>query len=285
MAIDTQEILDKIDAKIAELQEKIGGIGSPNQEGTSGKDFLVANRFSDSIIVGLGGDDRIFGGFGNDFLLGGDSVLFSPNSGNDLIDGGNGDDDILGGDGNDNLFGKFGSDDLYGEDGEDLIDGGLNNDFLDGGNGNDQIIGGPGNDQMFGGGGSDILTGAGNLTGDIEVDFLVGGGSLDFITEEASFDPDGASDLFVLGNANGSFYTNSGSSNSGGLLGLGDFAVIFDFESGIDKIQLNSATAFSAQIGNGPVGPGTYIFDNGDLIGLALNVALDVTNFTDFTVV
>ncbi|NBD15477.1 MAG: calcium-binding protein [Cyanobacteria bacterium] len=274
MAIDTQEILDKIDAKIAELQEKIGGIGSANQEGTSGKDFLVANRFSDSIIVGLGGDDRIFGGFGNDFLLG--------NSGNDLIDGGNGDDDILGGDGNDNLFGKFGSDDLYGEDGEDLIDGGLNNDFLDGGNGNDQIIGGPGNDQMFGGGGSDILTGVGNLTGDIEVDFLVGGGSLNFITEEASFNPDGAPDLFVLGNANGSFYTNSGSGNSGGILGVGDLAVIFDFESGIDKIQLSSSSASNLNVltGDGPLGFATYILDNGDYIGAALGVALTATDFT-----
>ncbi|MGF1677422.1 MAG: hypothetical protein ACFCUV_27590, partial [Rivularia sp. (in: cyanobacteria)] len=90
MAIDTQEILDKIEAKIAELQEKIGGIGSTSQTGTAGRDFLVGNRFSDSTIVGAGGDDRIFGGFGDDLLLGGDLELNSPNSGNDLIDGGNG---------------------------------------------------------------------------------------------------------------------------------------------------------------------------------------------------
>ena len=279
MAIDTQEILDKVNEKRAEVQAKIGAIGSTSQTGTAGRDFLAGNRFSDSTIVGAGGNDRVFGGFGDDFLLGGDPELLSPNSGNDLIDGGNGDDDILGGDGDDKLFGKLGSDDIYGEDGEDLIDGGLGDDFLDGGNDNDQITGSSGNDQIFGGPGSDILTGVGNLTGDIEVDFLVGGGSLDFITEEANFDPDGDPDLFVLGNANGSFYTNSGSANSGGLFGLGDFAVIFDFESGIDKVQLGSGITPDIQTGDGPLGLGTYIFDNGDLIGVALNVPLDTNDF------
>ena len=279
MAIDTQEVLDKIEAKIAELQGKIGSIGSTSQTGTAGRDFLVGNRFSDSTIAGADGNDRVFGGFGNDFLLGGDFELLSPNSGNDLIDGGNGDDDILGGDGNDSLFGKLGSDDIYGEDGNDLVVGGLGDDFLDGGEGNDQLIGEPGNDQIFGGSGSDTLTGAGNLAGDIEVDFLVGGGALNFITEEASFDPDGDPDIFVLGNANGSFYTNSGSANSGGLFDLGDFGVIFDFESGIDKVQLGSGITPDVQIGEGALGFGTYIFDNGDLIGVALDVPLDANDF------
>ncbi len=264
----TQEIIQKINDRIAELQERIGSIGSTDQTGTGGRDFLVANRFSDSSIDGLGGNDRIFGGFGNDDLLGGD--------GNDLIDGGNGDDFIDGGNNNDNLFGKLGNDILLGGDGNDLVDGGLGDDFLGGGDGNDQLIGGPDDDQLFGGNGIDTLTGVGNLTGDIEVDFLIGGGDL----LSGSTAPDGAPDLFVLGNANGSFYTNSGPANSGGLLGVGDFAAILDFESSIDKVQLSSAITPDIQIGNSFFGPGTYIFDNGDFIGVAVGVALGATDFT-----
>ncbi|MDJ0516705.1 MAG: calcium-binding protein [Trichodesmium sp. MO_231.B1] len=281
MAIDTQEILNKINAKLAELQAKIGGLGSTSQIGTARGDFLFANRFNDSNIAGVDGNDKIFGGFGNDLLLGGNLELSSSNSGDDLIDGGSGDDEILGGDGDDRLFGKFGSDDIYGEDGEDEIYGGLDDDFLDGGNDNDILFGDPGNDQLFGGPGIDILTGAGNLTGDIEVDFLVGGGSLDFVTGNASFAPDNAPDLFVLGNANGSFYTNSGPANTGGILGVGDVAVVLDFESGIDKIQLSSESSpdLDFQIRGGLFsGISTQIFDNGDLIGIVDGVVLDVDN-------
>ncbi len=265
------EILQEVNDRTAQLQERTGSIASPDQIGTEGKDFLVANRFTDSFIDGRGGDDRLFGGFGNDTLLGGE--------GNDLMDGGNGDDSIDDGNGNDKLFGKLGNDFIDGGGGNDLLDGGLDDDIIFGNEGNDQLTGGPGNDQLFGGNGSDTLTGAGTLTGDIEVDFLIGGG--DPLT--GGIDPDGTPDRLVLGNANGSLYTNSGSANSGGLLGLGDFAVILDFESGIDKIQLSQARlpSLSFSIDAGVFSDsGTYIFDNGDLIGIADGVALNSTDFT-----
>lgn len=254
----TQEILDRVNAKIAEIQAKVANLGSPTRIGSDGRDFLFGSSFGDSFLDGRGGNDRVFGRFGDDTLLGGE--------GEDLVDGGFGDDLILGGDEDDKLFGKFGNDEILGGTGDDLVDGSVGDDFLDGGLGDDQLIGGPGNDQLFGGGGSDTLTGVGNLTGDIEVDFLVGGG--DFLS--GSVAPDGSPDLFVLGNVDGSFYTNSGPENSGGIFGFGDFAAILDFESGLDKIQISASVAQdpnSILFANAFLGLGTYIVDNGDLIG------------------
>ena len=218
MAIDTQEILDKIKAKIEELEARIGSIGSTDQTGTAGKDFLVANRFSDTTIDGLGGDDRLFGGFGNDNLFGGD--------GNDLIDGGNGDDLIDGGNGNDKLFGKAGDDFLDGGAGNDILDGSLGLDQLNGGEGNDQLFGGPGDDILLGGTGADTLTGAGgNQTGGTpQFDTLIGG------PLDADGNPigDNSPDTFVLNNGDGFFYTAAGDN---------DFAFILDFEPGVDTIS------------------------------------------------
>jgi len=230
----TEEILQKVNDRIDELQQRIGDIGSIEQEGDEGRDFLVANRFSDSTIDGLGGDDRLFGGFGNDNLFGGD--------GNDLIDGGNGDDLIDGGNGDDNLFGKFGNDFLDGGAGNDLMAGSLGNDQLDGGEGNDQLLGGPDSDILLGGIGSDILTGAGgNQTGgNPQQDTLIGG-PLDVNGNPVG---DDSQDTFVLNNADGFFYTAAGNN---------DFAFILDFEPGVDTIP-NSQDLLQADLGNDLIG-------------------------------
>ncbi|MBW4666322.1 MAG: hypothetical protein KME60_02475 [Cyanomargarita calcarea GSE-NOS-MK-12-04C] len=252
---DTQEILDKTNAKIAEIQARIGSIGGITQNGTSGKDFLVGNRFSDSVIDGRDGDDRIFGGFVNDILYG--------DAGNDFVDGGNGDDILYGGDGNDNIFGKLGNDFLDGGTSNDLLDGSLGDDQLDGGDGNDQLTGGSGNDILLGGNGIDSLTGAGgNQTGGTPQQDILIGGPLD-----GDGNPllDGSPDTFVLGNDNGSFYTSAG---------FDDYALILGFEKGVDALQLSPVGNYQLSLGSFFTDTDTGIFNGNDLIGIVVGVDL-----------
>ncbi len=232
MSIDTQEILDKVNAKIAEIQARIGSIGSTDQNGTSGRDFLIANRFNDTVIDGQGGNDRIFGGFGNDDLLGGD--------GEDLIDSGIGDDFIDGGNGDDRIFGKGGNDILEGGEGDDLVDGSIGDDQVLGSGGDDTLNGGPGSDILLGGRGADILTGAGgNQTGgDPQEDILIGG----ILDDNGNAVPDGAPDQFVLGNSDGAFYTAAGDT---------DLAFILDFELGVDGLDLSPAVSHGLLFNSG----------------------------------
>jgi Ca2+-binding RTX toxin-like protein len=257
--LSVEEILQRVNDRREAINQKIGSIGSSQQTGTPRGDFLVASRFEDSVIDGLGGNDRIFGGFGNDILIG--------NTGDDFLDGGSGDDLLLGGDGSDRLFGKDGNDSLDGGNGNDFLDGGLGNDFLDGGSGNDQLNGGLGSDSLIGGTGSDILVGGSNAgTGNLpfEVDILIGGA----VDNDGNLAPDGVRDTFVLGDSAGSFYTRGG---------FDDFAFILDFEPGIDQLQLSPAAGsitldFDDYSGFG-VGD-TAIFDNGDLIAVLVGVNL-----------
>jgi Ca2+-binding RTX toxin-like protein len=254
-----EEILQRVSDRANEINQRIGSIGSTQQIGTSRGDFLVASRFADSVIDGVGGNDRIFGGFGSDVLSGG--------TGNDLIDGGSGDDILLGEDGSDKLFGKDGSDGIYGGSGNDQLDGGLGNDYLDGEANNDQISGSLGSDTLLGGTGSDTLTGGSNSgTGSIpfEVDILVGG----TIDGNGNIINDGVRDTFVLGDSTGSFYARGD---------FNDYAFILDFELGIDQLQLSPAAGnigldFDDYSGFG-LGD-TAIFDDGDLIAVVVGVDL-----------
>jgi len=232
MSIDPQEIIDKINAKIAELQERIGAIGGSSQTGTEGGDFLFGSSFSDSVLDGLGGDDDIFGRFGNDALSGG--------SGDDFIDGGLGDDLIDGGSGEDTLSGNLGNDFVDGGEDNDLINGGVGNDQLVGGEGDDELSGGPGDDVLLGGTGADILTGVGGAQtgGSPQVDTLIGG-SLD----DNGFPVfDGAADRYALGDDNGAFYTDAGNS---------DFAFILGFELGVDSLQLSPVVSHGLLLNSG----------------------------------
>ncbi|NJM98477.1 MAG: hypothetical protein HC800_16095 [Phormidesmis sp. RL_2_1] len=255
------EILQKVQQKTEGLRERAGTTASAQQQiGTEGRDFLVASTSTDSILIGLGGNDRLFGRFGNDSIAGG--------LGNDIIDGGFGDDFLLGEEGDDRLFGKFGNDRLEGGDGDDFLDGGLDDDFLDGGAGNDILGGAPGSDVLIGGLGSDIITGGSNAgTGNpLEIDRLIGG----IVAPDGAVLSDDDSDTFVLGDDSGSFYA---------LGGFDDYALILDFDPNVDQLQLSQA---ALQAGTISIGVGSFftpldsvVVDNGDPIAFILGV--DVT--------
>ena len=86
----------------------------------------------------------------------------------------------------------------------------------------DSLTGGAGNDGLFGGNDNDILIGVNpNATspGENEIDSLTGG--------------EGA-DLFVLGNAKTAYYSQTGNS---------DYALITDFDTTVDRIQLHGSYA------------------------------------------
>lgn len=257
--LSVEEILQRVEDRVNAVNQKVGAIGSSQQTGTANGDFLVASRFADSVLNGLGGNDRIFGGFGNDILLGG--------TGNDFVDGGSGSDILLGEDGSDRLFGKDGNDFLSGGTGNDFLDGGLGDDQLDGGAGTDQLNGSLGSDTLIGGTGSDSLVGGSNGgTGNLpfEQDILIGGA----VDAAGNLVPDNTADRFVLGDSNGSFYTKGG---------FDDFAFILDFELGIDQLQLSPvAGAIGLDFGDysGFEIGDTAIFDDNDLIAVVVGVNL-----------
>jgi Ca2+-binding RTX toxin-like protein len=105
-------------------------------------------------------------------------------------------------------------------DGKDTITGNSANNELRGGRNIDILIGGDGNDVLFGGKQADTLTGCGTERGINTIDRLSGG--------------EGA-DVFVLGNNLGVFYADVAGTGSG----LADYAVITDFASEVDRVQLS----------------------------------------------
>jgi Ca2+-binding RTX toxin-like protein len=260
----------------------------PTLLGTSGNDAISVpgensntDRYS---ILGLDGNDTIRGGGGNDSILAGngnDNITggngndnLSGDLGNDILRGGDGDDFITGGLGTDRLYGDSGNDNLFAGLGDDYLDGGTGDDRLEatvgnnvlyGDSGNDSLTGGDGNDQLFGGFGSDTLVGASAASPSGGIDILVGSGVLDD-GNIISLAPDNTADTFVLGNDSGSFYVGGGNE---------DYAFIFDFEVGIDRLQLGSKATFDIRYN----GSDSFIFANSpnglDLIGLVQGV--DIT--------
>ena len=103
-----------------------------------------------------------------------------------------------------------------------LIEGSANRDRLRGTSDADKIRGGAGRDRLSGRGGDDILIGASTTTGGVgEIDILRGGAG---------------SDLFVLGDANQTYYNDG----QDGTWGTSDFAFIRDFNASQgDMLQLN----------------------------------------------
>ena len=133
---------------------------------------------------------------------------------NDTLAGGLLGDEMYGYAGNDRLNGMRGHDTLDGGDGLDTLHGGYNDDLLLGGDGNDKLYGEYDQDRLEGGNGQDLLEGGyGN-------DILIGGASRDSL-----FGGIGA-DTFVY-----SALTDST---------FGDVDIIYDFEHGIDKIDLSA---------------------------------------------
>jgi len=133
----------------------------------------------------------------------------------------NGDDTLSGTSQGELLHGLDGNDLLQGLSGDDVIYGDAGLDHLHGGKGNDWMFGGDGDDKLFGEIGADLLR------GDAGHDVIKGGDGNDTITGG-----DGGDALFGGAGADLFRYPTLADSRVGGL------DIIYDFEHGIDKIDL-----------------------------------------------
>jgi Ca2+-binding RTX toxin-like protein len=201
-------------------------MGNENSEiirGLAGNDTLLGLEGNDNVF-GSDGNDAIFGNQNNDFLEG--------NEGNDTLFGGQGNDTLLAFEGEDSLFGDLGSDQLYGGDDSDWLNGNSENDVLKGGNEDDTLYGGQGNDTLEGEANNDILQGDGGNDLIIGTDPNVVNGGVGEI--DTLFGGEGI-DTFALGDELQSYYNDLDNLS----LGLGDYALIEDFDIEQDVIQLH----------------------------------------------
>ena len=186
------------------------------------------------------------------FTATGASEMLDGSNGNDVMRGQGGSDVIYGHGGNDRLLGELdtgngtqppadgvpGNDTIYGQAGSDYLAGGLGADTLYGGSGADELYGNnslgsnpeTSVNTLYGGSGND------RLYGDAGDDVLVGGTGADWLTGGAG------SDRFVFASAGDT----------------GDW--LFDFQSGVDKIDLSAfglnVSGFVGGSSPGMVGPG-----------------------------
>lgn len=278
----------------------VGFSEDPNLSGM-GNDTLKGGKGND-ILVGYNGLDKIWGGFDNDRIFGGnDNDILGGGKGNDKVEGGNNDDIIYGGPGEDRLRGDSsgtvqpianakGNDTIFGGDGKDLLEGGKGNDTLKGGNGNDTLVGGQGNDKLKGGKGEDRLIGTDtDFFGPPKLGFGVG--EIDTLTGGQD------NDKFVLGLAEAGTRTKDGNdgkvtdvvlyNNGNDNNGAQDYALITDFVSGTDKIELAGSQSMYS-LGSSPIDgtSGTGIFleegqNPAELIGLVKGISQDNLNLTN----
>ena len=124
------------------------------------------------------------------------------------------------------------------------------------GAGNDIITGNGGNDTISGGAGDDIINGTDEIVaGYYEKDVLIGGAG---------------ADKFILGNANQAYYATAGNQ---------DYAVIEDFDSNLDTLQLyGSAVDYQQQ----QQGNDVFLSRNGDLIVILENTSTLNLNGSSF---
>ena len=297
-----------------------GKTTADNLSGTSGNDTIVgwasngnANSTSgNDTLNGLAGNDSLAGGTANDSLIGG--------NGNDTLDGGLGTDTLIGGAGDDTylvdttldritetansgtdtvrssvnyalgtnlenlslregsdingtgnsvsnfLFGNTSNNTLNGLGGDDTLDGNNGNDILNGGDGNDSLQGGPGNDVLNGGSGDDILIGV-----------FPGSPLPPGIGETDNFTGGAGVDRFILGDAGNVFYDDNNVTSPG----FEDLAIIIDFDSSQDRIELKGPPQdYSLRV----VGSNTRIFlaQQSESIGIVqgkTNLRLDSDDF------
>ena len=164
------------------------------------------------------------------------------------------------------------NDRLLGQGGLDTLDGGPGRDTLNGGDENDLLIGGSENDILTGGDGQDTLIGVD------ESSTNPGVGERDSLKETSGANE---TDLFILGNADGPFYLDNGTTNAEGNVSR---ATITDFEPGVDQIQLSGVFEdyFFRETNSG----NTNIFyqpsgQPRDLIGIIRGVTgIDPTDYT-----
>ena len=213
---------------------------------------MKTSEFGTSLAWGTS-IEEVIGSQSNDRITGGEfTQRIQGRGGNDTIQGNSRGDTIWGGLGSDVVYGNAGNDQLVGDTGNpsfatwnshDRLLGGSGNDRLWGENGNDVLLGQQHDDILFGGNGNDQLAGSDSFVSN-ERDQLYGGAGWD---------------RFILGNAQGSFYQGSG------------YAIIKDWQAGVDKIQLGRTNGrYSLGTGNfsGGVAQDTGIYHNGDLVGV-----------------
>ena len=207
--------------------------------GTRGNDSIQGTNFADEIYA-LGGNDTVSAGGGNDYIEGG--------AGSDYLDGGSGIDTVS------YRYTNIGVD-VYLP--SRVVKGRGNYSGTERIVNIENVIGGGGDDKLIGNVGANVLAGG---KGD---DTLIGGGGDDTLIGGTQYDKDvltggNGSDTFVFGNSNGAYYYQT----SG-------FAVITDFQSGTDKIQLyGSSSDYTAKYGYwlGGSAMDTAILYKGDLI-------------------
>ena len=196
----------------------------------------------------------------NYFSYVGSGVNLVGTDADDVLNGADGFDAIAGGGGNDVITGGAGVDSLLGEDGDDSINGGADNDIINGGNGNDSLEGGDGDDFIDGGGGSDtIIGGAGN-------DEILGAGAGDFLNgtdgvaagadEIDTLKGSSGADRFIVGDDAQAYYVATGDA---------DYAVINDFKSFQDTIQLNG---LPSDYSLSQVDADTHLLRGGELVAV-----------------
>ncbi|MGB5915784.1 MAG: hypothetical protein WBG63_13030 [Phormidesmis sp.] len=201
-------------------------------------------------IFGSQGNDTIFAGeaTGEIAAQGGDDVVYGRELQNSIW-GGIGNDQIWGGSANDQLIGDDGGATESELDGKDVLYGGGGNDSIWSGGGDDALYGQAGDDLLVGGGGNDRLQGTDDLVTS-DRDQLYGGLGRD---------------RFVLGNSQGAFYQGDG------------YAIIKDWEAGIDKLQLGIGQEISryrleaSQILSEVAALDMGVYFNSDLIAVVQN--------------
>ena len=193
----------------------------------------------------------------NDSLFGTDGV--------DEIFGMNGRDDISAGDGDDVIYGERGSDTVFAEGGNDAVFGGFGSDFIDGGIGEDTIEGGRGDDTILGGDDADVLSGG------IGADIVFGGDGDDIIHTG-----EGKSDILTGGAGADTFEFTAALAVSG----VRDRAIIVDFDTSEDMIDLNGAVVRHAR----DIVDGLQLTLEGDRDKIVFN-GLDLTDLDDITFV
>ncbi|MCC5633711.1 hypothetical protein LC613_40515 [Nostoc sphaeroides CHAB 2801] len=265
--------------------------GNDTIDGGDGADRIFGNAGND-IIDGGSGKNILYGGSGNDSITGGagnDAIIGEAD--NDTLKGGAGDDRIFAGTGNDQIFGQNGNDYIEGQDGDDLLNGaagkdalfaGLGNDIIDGGNDADVLVGEAGSDTLIGGGGDDVLIGvdpglptngfggtSDNPDAPFEIDILTGGKGRDRLYLGGDNSVPASDRAIVLNlNRNPELYYFGG--------GNADYALITDFNSSEDTLQLPSNVSFNDLVlgisDGSSLRKGITLSFNGDLIAILQDV-------------